>query len=110
MNIKKLHVKGDFELIVSQVNKNFTAKKPRLKQYRVVVWDAINKFDNFSIEAIPREENHMADNLALSASNLQLSRTLDPHYLTTWNIGKFLKTTFNFSAFYRMRESSLKHK
>jgi hypothetical protein len=29
-------------------------------------------FDNFSIEAIPREENHLVENLAVSASTLQL--------------------------------------
>jgi ribonuclease HI len=76
MNIKNLHVKGDSDLIVSQVNKKFAAKNPRLKQYRDVVWDAIKRFDNFSIEAIPREENHLADNLVVSASNLQLSKEI----------------------------------
>jgi ribonuclease HI len=76
MNIKTLHVKGDSDLIVSQVNKKFVAKNPRLKQYRDVVWDAIKKFDNFSIEAIPREENHLADNLVVSASTLQLFKEI----------------------------------
>jgi ribonuclease HI len=71
MNIKSLHVRGDSNLIVSQVNMIFSAKNPRLKQYRDVVWDSIKKFDDFSIEAIPREENHLADNLAVSASTLQ---------------------------------------
>jgi ribonuclease HI len=74
MNIKSLHVRGDSDLIVSQVNKNFTAKNPRLKQYRDVVWDAMKRFDNFSIEAIPREENHLADNLVISTSTLQFSK------------------------------------
>jgi ribonuclease HI len=60
MNIKNLHVKGDFDQAVSQVNRKFTVKNPRLKQYRDVVWEAIKKFDNFSIEAIPREENTLA--------------------------------------------------
>jgi hypothetical protein len=55
MNIKNLHVKGDSNLIVSQVNRNFDAKNPRLKIYRDVVWDAIKGFNNFYIEAIPRE-------------------------------------------------------
>jgi ribonuclease HI len=76
MNIKTLHVKGDSDLIISQVNKKFTAKNPRLKQYRDVVWDAIKKFDNFSIESIPREENHLADNLVVSASTLQIFKEI----------------------------------
>jgi ribonuclease HI len=53
MNIKNLHVKGDSDLIVSQVNRNFFAKNPRLKQYRDVFWDSLKRFENFSIEAIP---------------------------------------------------------
>jgi len=76
MNIKNLHVKGDSDLIVSQVNRKFAIKNPRLKQYRDVVWDAIERFDNFSIEAILREENHLADNLVVSVSNLQLSKEI----------------------------------
>jgi hypothetical protein len=32
MNIKSLHVRGDSDLIVSQINRNFSAKNPRLKQ------------------------------------------------------------------------------
>jgi hypothetical protein len=67
-------VNGYSNLIVSQVNKKFVAKNPKLKQYRDVVWDAIKRFDNFSTEAITREENHLADNLAVSASNLQLCK------------------------------------
>jgi ribonuclease HI len=70
MNIKNFHVKGDFDIIVSQVNRKFAAKKPRLKQYRDVVWYARKGFDNFSIEAIPREENHLVDSLFVSSSNL----------------------------------------
>jgi ribonuclease HI len=57
MNIKFLHVRGDLDLIVSQVKKYFVAKNPRLKQYRNVVWDAIKSFGDFSIEAIQRERN-----------------------------------------------------
>jgi ribonuclease HI len=77
MNIKTLHVKGDSDLIVSQVNKNFAAKNPSLKQCRDVVWDAIKKFDNSSIEAIPREENHLVDNLVVSDSTMQLFKEID---------------------------------
>jgi ribonuclease HI len=71
-NIKSLHVRGYFDLIVSQVNKNYVAKKPRLKYYMDVIWDAIKKFDRFSIEAIPRGKNHLADNLVISPSTQQI--------------------------------------
>jgi ribonuclease HI len=75
-NIKNLHVKGDSDLIVSQVNKKYAPKNQRLKKYRDFVLDGIKRFDNFSIEAIPREENHLANSLVVSASNLQLSKEI----------------------------------
>jgi ribonuclease HI len=71
MNIRSLHVRGDSDLIISQVKRDFSSKKPRLKQYRDVVWDAIKIFNEFSIKDIPREENSMADSLVVSASTLQ---------------------------------------
>jgi hypothetical protein len=43
MNIKSLHIRGDSDLIVSQINGNFVAKKPTLKQYIDDVWDAMKK-------------------------------------------------------------------
>jgi len=70
MNIKFFHVRGDSDLIVSQVKKYFSAKNPRLKQYRNVVWDAIKNFDDFSIESVPRKINYMEDTLVVSASTL----------------------------------------
>jgi hypothetical protein len=50
MNIKTLHVRGDSDLIVSQVNKKFTAKNPRLKQYMDVMWDAIKNLTTFLLK------------------------------------------------------------
>jgi hypothetical protein len=40
------------------------------------VWDSMKKFDNFSIEAIPREDNYLANNLVVSASTLQLFKEI----------------------------------
>jgi ribonuclease HI len=88
MNIKSLHVRGDSDLIVSQVNKNFAAKNPRLKQYRDVIWDAMKRFDNFSIEAIPREENHLVDNLV----HIRI-------YFTTFQRDRSLQSGSKFQAF-----------
>jgi hypothetical protein len=36
----------------------------------------MNKFDNFLIEAIPREENHLKDKLVISASTLHLFKDI----------------------------------
>jgi len=76
MNINSLRVRGDSDFIISQVNKNFVAKNRMLKQYRVVIWDAMKRFVNYLIEAIPREENHLVDNLVVSTSTLQLFKEI----------------------------------
>lgn len=68
--IKKLQVMGDAELVVNQVRSRYQTKNKRLKSYRNKVWDEIESFDAFSIQAFPREQNTKADSLAVSASLL----------------------------------------
>ncbi|XP_059072874.1 uncharacterized protein LOC131873707 [Cryptomeria japonica] len=70
LQIKMLEVGGDAELIVKQVRGLFVDKNERLRHYRNHVWDEIEAFDAFSIEAIPREFNSKADSLAVSVALL----------------------------------------
>jgi hypothetical protein len=60
-------VKGDAELIVKQVRKQFSIKTDRLRHYRNLVWDEIESFEAFSIEFIPHTKNTKDDSLAISA-------------------------------------------
>ena len=62
--IKKIHVIGDSELIISQVRNIYVSKNKRLKQYSNVVWDMIDSFDAFGIMWKDRSNNKMADLLA----------------------------------------------
>lgn len=57
-------------MIVKQVRGLFNVKNKKLKHYQNRVWDEIEDFDAFSIEAIPREQNSKADSLVVSASLL----------------------------------------
>lgn len=68
--IKLLRGKGDVELIAKQFRNVFSVKNERLKHYRNRVWDEIEFFYAFSIEAVPREQNTRAYSLAISASLL----------------------------------------
>ena len=52
--IKLLKARGDAEIIVKQVKGMFSVKNQRLKHYKNRVWDEIESFDAFGIEAIPR--------------------------------------------------------
>ncbi|XP_059067105.1 uncharacterized protein LOC131858121 [Cryptomeria japonica] len=70
LHIKMLKVKGDAKLIVKQVRGLFTVKNERLRHYRNHVWDEIEAFNAFSVEAVLREFNSKADSLAVYAALL----------------------------------------
>jgi hypothetical protein len=68
MGIKGLKVFRDADLIIQQVNSTFQAKHARLKAYRDEVWKVRDSFSIFDISYIPRDMNHLADSLAVSAN------------------------------------------
>ncbi|XP_059076746.1 uncharacterized protein LOC131876009 [Cryptomeria japonica] len=70
LQIKNLKVRGDAELIVKQVRGLFAVKNERLRHYRNRVWDEIEAFDVFSIEAVPREFKSKDDSLVVSTALL----------------------------------------
>jgi hypothetical protein len=67
MDIKRLQVFRDADLIIQRVNKSFQAKHVRLKAYRDEVLKAIHDFVDFKISYVPREMNELVDSLAVSA-------------------------------------------
>jgi ribonuclease HI len=73
MGIKEIAIFGDAELIIQQVRNIYRAKHPRLRNYRNEVWDLIDHFFSaFNISFIPREDNVVADSLAVSASQFKV--------------------------------------
>jgi ribonuclease HI len=119
MGIKEVAVFEDAELIVQQVRNTYRAKHPRLRSYKNEVWDLIdNFFSSFNISFIPREENTLADSLAISASQFRIPlpprikyeveiryRPSVPDNVKHWRvfeddlqIRKFLKFVDDFSA------------
>jgi ribonuclease HI len=73
MGIQEVVVFGDAELVVQQIKNAYQAKHPQLRNYRNEVWDLIdNFFSAFNISFIPREDNDVADSLAVSASQFKV--------------------------------------
>lgn len=68
--MKILKSQGDAELIVKQVQEQYTVKYTRLWNYRNRVWDEIENLDAFSIQVIPKEQNARVDMLVSSSSLL----------------------------------------
>jgi hypothetical protein len=56
------------ELIVNQVKGVYQTKHPRLRAYINLDLDLLEGFSEYELAAIPREQNHITDALATSAS------------------------------------------
>ncbi|XP_057537987.1 uncharacterized protein LOC130815514 [Amaranthus tricolor] len=74
---KELAAFSDSQLIVGQVNGEFEAKDDSMKMYLQQVKDFVPKFDNFTLEHIPRSQNAQADFLAKLASSAESSAARD---------------------------------
>ena len=59
-----LHAKSDSLLIVNQMNGEFQAKDSKMTAYLKFAKEKSERFEKFSIEQIPRDQNTQADALA----------------------------------------------
>jgi len=64
---KKLLVRLDSQLIVRQLEGAYRVKQPHLQKLYAEAKALLEKFPNFTVEHIPREENTEADRLANEA-------------------------------------------
>ena len=76
MGIKMLNIKGEFDLIILQVKYQFACNCKMIKKYRNAIQDTMEFFYALKLEAIPKEQNKMADQLAVATSNLQPSQEM----------------------------------
>ncbi|MFQ3318250.1 MAG: ribonuclease HI [Natronomonas sp.] len=63
----ELIIKGDSELIIKQVRGEWDTNDPTLREKRVRVRELLQRFDEWSIDHVPREINSRADELANEA-------------------------------------------
>src|SRR3954462_11523237 len=66
LGIKKLIVRGDSQLVVRQVNKNY--QSPLMEAYVDEVRKLEERFDGLQMEHVPRAENDIADGLSQCAA------------------------------------------
>lgn len=62
-NVKIVHIIGDSQLIIKQVTGVFKTQKPMLIKHKNIVSKLLDKFDEYTIKWVPREQNHEADRL-----------------------------------------------
>ena len=64
MGIKRLEVRGDSNLVISQINGDFDAKDPKMAAYRNAVLKMSARFEGLEFHHVARENNQAADILA----------------------------------------------
>lgn len=57
-------------MVVNQFRRKFLCKTLSMLKYKRKVWDLMDSFDAFNLAPIPREQNDLADLLAMSTTNL----------------------------------------
>jgi hypothetical protein len=70
MNVNKLKVVGDSEIIVRQIRNTNHCNSPHLKGYQQEALKLIDHLEDFNIIAISRFDNRVADSLAIATSRL----------------------------------------
>ena len=68
MKVKKITIFGDSLLVIDQVKGVYEAKHPKTIAYINLVLELPEEFHEYTISLIPREQNHIANSLANSAS------------------------------------------
>jgi len=69
LQVTKISVMGDSDLIIQQVNGNFVTNDKRLRSYRSAVAEILNSFTEFLISKISRTHNLHAHSLATFSSS-----------------------------------------
>ena len=68
LGAKRVSIMGDLELIIKQINGEYSVNNPRLSQYREIVLDLIKEFLETNFVAIPKKRNMQAHSLATFVS------------------------------------------
>ena len=64
MGIQRLELRGDSNLVISQINGDFDAKDPKMAAYRNAVLKMSARFEGLEFHHIARDNNQAADVLA----------------------------------------------
>ncbi|KAK5775791.1 hypothetical protein PVK06_043732 [Gossypium arboreum] len=75
--IKVLEVYGDSALVIYQLKGEWETRDPKLVNYRRLVLELIEEFDDITFCYLPRDENQMADALATLASMIKVNKQED---------------------------------
>ena len=78
LDVKRLDVRGDSQLVIDQVMKEFSCHDSKMEAYCNAVCRLEDKFDGLELNHVPRKYNEDADELAKIASGWT---TVPPEHL-----------------------------
>ena len=72
LNAKKIYAYGDSELVIKQVKGEYQAKHPQMRAYRNAVLDILRMFPEYTLTAVPRTQNIIANSFTTVERNLKI--------------------------------------
>ena len=72
MQAKKMYIYGEFELVLRQVMGTYQAKHPKMRDYKNLVVDILECFDEYQIFIILRSQNAIVDTYSTDASTFKI--------------------------------------
>ena len=124
MGARNIFVLGYSKLIIRLIKGNYSAKNPRLREYRNVSLDLLKTFEKYELTFIPRAQNSLANELPFPASTCQIphaneqftvkfkSRPIVPDNIDYWKVFEGDKHIEDFSKLkneFEIPKSSLDH-
>ncbi|KAE8695867.1 high mobility group B protein 6-like [Hibiscus syriacus] len=73
-NVKTLRIYRDSTLVIYQLRGEWETKDTKLMEYRKLILDLLEEFDEVTFHYVPRDENQMADALATLAAAFKVGR------------------------------------
>ncbi|XP_056691841.1 uncharacterized protein [Spinacia oleracea] len=81
MHIRRLEVRCDSLLIISQINGSYAAKDSKMQAYLEVAKRLVSKFNSCALQQISRHQNTQADALANLGSNIKPTKLTTIHLM-----------------------------
>ncbi|XP_045810889.1 uncharacterized protein LOC123905327 [Trifolium pratense] len=74
LGAKHVKIRGDSELVIKQLTKEYKCIQEHLMKYFVIAFSLLKRFDTCDIQHVPRIENQEANDLAQIASGYKLTK------------------------------------
>ncbi|KKL83781.1 hypothetical protein LCGC14_1971270 [marine sediment metagenome] len=71
LKLRDLIIRGDSKLVINQMGNRWKIKEPRLRQLWLTAKHLLDRFDSTELEWCPRDDNWLADDLALKGRKAQ---------------------------------------